>query len=77
MSASSTIMEDLSPNVDDDGERHEAELKWQDRIHNPIAYLAEMMGEIMYFYQAHKQSDARSFLLAVVNKVNGHVDIKH
>ena len=54
MSASSTLAEDLAPSDCDDVEKHERELQLQDRMHNPIASHAEMMGDIMYFHQALK-----------------------
>ena len=50
MSVSSTFAEDLSPNGCDDGERHEAELQLQERMHNPVISQAEVMGDIMYFH---------------------------
>ena len=71
MSASSTFAEDLSPSECDDGERHERELQLQDKMHNSIAFHAEMMGNIMYFHQALK------FVQTVVKEVNGHTDNKH
>ena len=77
MSASSILAEDLSPSDCDHGERHETELQLQGRMCNRIAFHAEMMGDIMYFYQALKQSDASNFIQAVVKEVNGHVNNKH
>jgi hypothetical protein len=43
-------------------------------MRNPIAFHAEMMGDIMYLNQALQQSDAKEFVQAVVKEVNGHVD---
>ena len=77
MSASSTLAEDVSPSDCDEGERHEAKLQLQDRKHNPIAFHAEMMGNIMYFHQALKLPDASNFEQVFVKEVNGHVDKKH
>jgi hypothetical protein len=34
---------------------HDSHLELQERMHRPIAFLAEMMGDIMYFYQALRQ----------------------
>ena len=62
MSVSFTFAEDLSPSNCDNEERHEAELQLQDRMHNPKAFYTEMMGDIMYFHQALKQSDASNFV---------------
>ena len=61
ISASHTFAEGLSPSVDDDGARHAAELQLHDRMCNPIAFDAEMMGDIIYFHQAFKQKDAIRF----------------
>jgi hypothetical protein len=44
---------------------------------NPIAFHAEMMGDIMYLNQVLKQPDAFSFVEAVIAEVNGHVNNKH
>jgi hypothetical protein len=43
---------------------------------NPIAFHAEMMGDIMYLQQALKQPNAKEFVQAVIKEVNGHVDSK-
>ncbi len=43
-------------------------------MRNPIAFHAEMMGDIMYLQQALKQPDAKEFVQAVIKEVNGHVD---
>ncbi len=39
----------------------------------PIAFLAEMMGDVMYLHQALRQPDAREFMEAVIKEVNGHI----
>jgi hypothetical protein len=44
---------------------------------NPIAFNAEMMGDIMYLNQVLKQPDASHFVEAVITEVNGHVNNKH
>jgi hypothetical protein len=53
---------------------HDAHLQLQERMRNPIAFHAEMMGDIMYLQQALKQPDGKEFVQAVIKKVNGHVD---
>jgi hypothetical protein len=53
---------------------HDSHLELQERMRNPIAFHAEMMGDIMYLNQALQQSDAKEFIQAVIKKVNGHVD---
>ena len=39
---------------------------------NPIAFHAEMMGDIMCFHWALKQPDASNFVQAVLKEVNEH-----
>jgi hypothetical protein len=53
---------------------HDQHLALQERMRNPIAFHAEMMGDIMYYHQALHQPDAKQFANAVVKEVNGHVD---
>jgi hypothetical protein len=53
---------------------HNAHLQLQERMRNPIAFHAEMMGDIMYLQQALKQFDAKEFFQAVIKEVNRHVD---
>jgi hypothetical protein len=53
---------------------HDAHLQLQEQMRNPIAFHAEMMGDIMYLQQALKQPDAKEFVQAVIKEVNGHVD---
>ena len=53
---------------------HDAHLQLQERMRNPIAFHAKMMGDIMYLQQALRQSDAKEFVQAVIKEVNGHVD---
>ena len=55
----------------------ENELQLQVRMHNQIAFHAEMIGDIMYFHQSLKQPDASNFIQAVVKEANGHVANKH
>jgi hypothetical protein len=56
---------------------HDQHLELQERMQNPIAFHAKMMGDIMYYHQALQQLDAKQFADAVVKEVNGHVDNKH
>jgi hypothetical protein len=56
---------------------HDSHLDLQDCMHHPIAFLAEMMGDIMYLHQALCQPDAREFVEAVINKGNSHIDNDH
>jgi len=60
--------------IDDDDCLHDWHLNLQERMANPIAFHAEMMGDIMYLHQALKQPDAPEFVKAVVKEVNGHID---
>ena len=58
----------------DDGElgesvadkEHTSHLSVQERMRHPIAFLAEMCGDIMYFAQAIKQPDRKQFVEAIV-----------
>ena len=56
---------------------HDQHLSLQERMRHPIAFHAEMMGDIMYFHQAMRQKDAGEFVKAVVKEVNGHIKQKH
>ena len=66
----------------DDGElresaadlEHTYHLSVQDRMRNPIAFLAEMCGDVMYFARSIKQPDKKQFVDAIVKEVNGHVE---
>ncbi len=53
---------------------HNTHLQLLERMRNPIAFHAEMMGDIMYLQQALKQPGAKKFVQAVIKEVNGHVD---
>ncbi len=52
-------------------------LDLQDRMHHPNAFLAKMMGNIMYLHQALHQPDAREFVEAGIKEVNGHINNDH
>ena len=52
---------------------HQYQLAQQDRMSNPITFMAEMIGDIMYFHQAMKQRDADEFCKAIMKEINGHV----
>jgi hypothetical protein len=56
---------------------HDSHLDLQDCMHHPIAFLAEMMGDVMYLHQVLCQSDSREFVEAVIKEVNVHVDNNH
>jgi hypothetical protein len=56
---------------------HDAHLELQERMQNPIAFHAEMMGDILYLQQALRQPDAKEFMQAVIKEVDGHVDCKN
>jgi hypothetical protein len=56
---------------------HDQHLELQEHMRNPIAFHAEMMGDIMYFQQALQQPDAEHFIKAVIKEVNCHVDNNH
>jgi hypothetical protein len=56
---------------------HDSHLNLQDRMRHSIAFLAEMMGDVMYLHQALRQPDSKEFVEAVIKKVIGHVDNNH
>ena len=56
---------------------HDYNHEVQEHMCHPIAYHAEMMGDIMYLHQALKQHDSCKFVKAIIKKVNSHVDEKH
>ncbi len=56
---------------------HDYHLDLQECIQNPIAFHAEMMGDIMHFDQPLQQPDAMQFANVVVKEVHGHVNNKH
>ncbi len=47
---------------------HDSHLELQEHMRNPIAFHAEMMGDIMYLNQALQQPDAKEFVKAVVKE---------
>ena len=53
------------------------DLDLQDKMRNPMSFLAEMQGDTLYFHQAMAQEDSGDFVEAVVKEVNGHVDNSH
>jgi hypothetical protein len=53
---------------------HDAHLQLQEQMRNPIAFHAEIMGDIMYLQQAQKQPNEKEFVQVVIKEVNGHVD---
>jgi hypothetical protein len=56
---------------------HDTHPELQEQMRNPMAFHAQMMGDILYLQQALKQPDAKKFVQAVVKEVNGHVDCKN
>jgi hypothetical protein len=56
---------------------HDSHLDLQDCMHHPIAFLAEMMGDVMYLHQVLCQPDSKEFVEAVIKEVNGHADNDH
>jgi hypothetical protein len=56
---------------------HDTHLELQERMQNPIAFHAEMLGDILYLQQALRQTDVKEFVQAVIKEVNGHMDCKN
>jgi len=73
--SATTELDDNGQTVED--RQHDAHLDLQDRMSHPIAFHAEMMGDIMYLNQALCQFDADKFVEAVITEINGHVDNNH
>jgi hypothetical protein len=61
----------------DYNQAHNEHLALQDRMRHPIAFLAEMMGDIMHLHQALWQLDACQFVNSVIKAINNQVDQKH
>ncbi len=57
--------------------QHDAHVDLQYYMNHPIAFHAEMMGDIMYLNQALCQPNADKFVEAVITEINGHVDNNH
>ncbi|KAL7479730.1 hypothetical protein ACHAW6_008691 [Cyclotella cf. meneghiniana] len=56
---------------------HDDHLSLQERMRHPVAFHAEMMGDIMHLHQALQQPDAPQFVQAVVREINGHIKNDH
>ena len=56
---------------------YDYKLEVQECMQNPVAFHAEMMGDIMYLHQALKQHDSFKFVKAFIKEVNSHVNEKH
>ena len=57
--------------------QHDLDLELQEKMINPMSFLADILGDMMYFHQAMAQEDSGEFVEAVVKEVNGHVDNSH
>ena len=57
--------------------QHNLDLELQEKMRNPISFLAEMQGDTMYSHQAMAKEDSGDFVEAVMKEVNGHVDNSH
>ena len=52
---------------------HDLNLELEEKMCNPVAFAAEMMGDI---HQAMHQKDRNQFVDAVVKEINSHIDNK-
>ena len=52
---------------------HDLNLELEEKMHNPVAFAAEMRGDIMYFHQAMQYEDSDQVVDSVVEEINGHV----
>ena len=57
--------------------QHNIALERQENMTNPMALLAEMQGETMYFHQTMSQEESGDFVGVVEKEVNGHVENAH
>jgi uncharacterized protein with PIN domain len=57
---------------------HDEHLSLQDCMRHPIAFLSEMLGDVMHLHlhQALRQPNSRQFVDSVIKEINGHVDQK-
>ena len=53
---------------------HNLHLSLQDWMRYPIAFLAEMMGDVMHLHQALWQPNACQFIGSVIKEINHHID---
>jgi hypothetical protein len=72
----STATSHATGQTDEDRE-HDEHLSLQERMRNPIAFHAKMMGDIIYLQQALRLPDASHLVDAVIQEVYGHVDNKN
>jgi hypothetical protein len=56
---------------------HEDEYRIQDKITDPIAFLAKADEDTMYFHQAMKAPDKKELVKALVKEMNDHVVAKN
>ncbi len=56
---------------------HNSNVDLQDCMRHPIAFLAEMMRDIIYLHQTLGQPDSREFVEAVIKEVNDHINNDH
>ena len=57
--------------------QHDIDIELQYRMSNPMAFLSEIQGDTMYFYQEISQEDSGDFVEEMVKEVNGHVNNAH
>ena len=46
-------------------------------MNQPLAYLVEEIGEVVYYHQCFTQPDASKYVKAIVKDIYGHVDNKN
>ena len=70
---SSKLADELDIVFDDDTS-HDEHLLLQERMRNPVAFAAEMIGDTMYYHQAMAQPDADNFRKAIMREIQGHIE---
>ena len=56
---------------------HDDFIKVTDKMREPLAYLVEEVGDIMYYHQCIQQPDASEFDPKIVKEINGHENNKN
>ena len=53
---------------------HGSYLWMEEQVRKPLAFMADEVGDVMYYHQAMNQPDAWEFSQALVKEVNEHVN---
>ncbi len=56
---------------------HDSQLQLQERMRNPIAFNAKMMGDIMYLQQVLREPAVKEFVQAIIKVVRWTCGLQH